>query len=313
MPRRRACRTVLYRLCSVLILMPALAACTVPGTGTRYLPAGTSTDPYHAVRARAEALYEAGVNQERQGNWRKALNDYQQARLWDPDNRRDIQSALVRAQTRVDAQAGVAPTASAVPPTPAPRGAGKPTPSARQASTPTPTAATVAAGMREFQSLNFPYVMAYPGGWLAKQGGTGQQPIDTFVGQPAPDISAVVMVTVDVIDSGTTLDEVSAATTRDLRSQGINDVQVAEQRQVAGLPAYVLAYGVKTDAGRAAARNAVFVTPGSAWHVVLLATPGTTPGLVKTFDAMLDSFRLLPAAFPVASTPRTGGSIRFRG
>ena len=82
---------------------------------------------------------------------------------------------------------------------------------------------------------------------------------------------------------------------------------------MAGLPACVLACEVTTNAGRAAVRSAVFVTPGSAWHVVLLATPWTTPGLVKVFDAMLDSFQLLPTAFPVASKPRSGGSTEYRG
>lgn len=285
----------LRELVVLVALLPVLAGCTLAGA-THYLPADTTADPLRAVRARAEAFYEAGTKHEQQGNWKQALNDYQQAKLWDPESRRDIQDAVSRMQARVAAMGPPAPNAA---PTPSEA------PSAQASSDP-PTPSTTAAvsssqaGMREFHSPSLPYTIAYPQDWLAKQAGTRQQPIDTFVGQPARDVAAVVMITSESVDGGTTLEEVSAATVSQLKAAGINDVQTAERRTVGGLPAYVLSYYVKDDSGTAAARHAILVTPGRAWHVVLLATPGTTPELLKTFDAMLDSLHLLSPAFPQA-------------
>ena len=307
MGERRATPRVFRELCWVLALLPVLAGCTAPGAGAHYLPANTAVDPYSAVRARAISFFQAGANEERQGNWRKALDDYRQARLWDPDNRQDIQDALDRAQARVDAMAPLPPTPSSQGNVSQPAPVPTAPPAAQRAQAPTPTATASRAGVRAFQSHNFPYTISYPADWLAKQGGTSQQPIDTFVGQPAPNVAAVVMITEEPIDSAATLDEISAATARDLASRGINDVQVAERRQVDGQLAYVLTYHLMDEIGKPYARHAILVTPGHAWQVILLATPGTTPDLVKTFDAMLDSLQLLPSAFPVASTgPRNG-------
>lgn len=280
----------------LLALLPVLAGCG-PFGGPHYTPAGASVDPYRAVRAQAQQFYQAGVAQEQQGHWRDALNDYQQARLWDPDNRQDIQDALNRMQTRVDgpAPSPTAPPSPKLDPSPAPTAP----PSTQHAEVPTPATGFSQAQMHSYKSQRLPYSISYPEGWLEKSGGTSQQPIDTFVGQTASNAAAVVSIT-EESTGGATLDELAAAVKQQLQAAGINDVQLAERRQVGGLPAYLLAYHVTDGAMTSTVRHAIFVTPGHAWHVILLAVPGATPDLLKNFDAMLNSLQLLSPAFPQA-------------
>lgn len=280
MARGRDARQVLHRVVALLALLPLLTGCTLSG-GTRYLPANAADDPYRTVRARAQEFYQAGVERERQGDWRQALDDYQQARLWDPDNRQDIKDAVGRMQARVGA------TAPRLKP-----------PAQADGARPQVTPTAPSAGMRTFESTSFPYGISYPEDWLAKPDGTSEQPIDTFLGQPAPNVAAMVMITVEPIESSATLDELSAVITRELHASGVHDVRLAERRLVSGLPAYLLTYHVTAGAETGSRRHVLFLTPGRAWHVVLLAAPGTTPDLLKTFDAMLDSIELQSPAFP---------------
>src|SRR5579884_3829860 len=100
---RRRISEVRGALCLLLALLMTLSACVAPGS-RRYLPANAGIDPFGSARARAEQFYENGLSYENQGNWRKALDDYRQARLWDPDNRQDIQDALRRAQAQTATQ-----------------------------------------------------------------------------------------------------------------------------------------------------------------------------------------------------------------
>lgn len=298
MARSRGVRRRLRGAVVLLALLPLLAACG-PFGGTHYLPAGTNVDPYRSIRERAQQFYRAGVAQEQQGHWRDALNDYQQARLWDPDNRQDIDDALGRMQARVGGSVTPSPTTppdspsvpSSTPAVPPPAQAGVQS---------TPAIGLNQASMHSFTSQSFPYRISYPQNWMAKPGGTGQQPIDSFVGQPTPHIAVVVSITEEPVGGGATLDELAAAVSSQLKSTGINDIQLAERRQVSGLPAYVVAYHVTDGAATSSVRHAFFVTPGHAWHVILLAVPGTTPDILNTFDAMLDSMQVQAQALPQA-------------
>lgn len=281
----------------LLALLPLLTGCG-PFGGTHYLPAGTSVDPYQGVRERAQEFYQSGLEQEHQGHWSEALKDYQQARLWDPDNRQDIDDALSRAQSRVDGTVTLSPTTPSTSPSEPAATPDEPPAQAGVAST--PSSHLSQTGMRSFTSQSFPYRISYPQGWMAKQGGNGRQPIDSFVGQPTPHVAVVVSITEDSINSGATVDAVASAVASQLKSTGINDIQLAERRQVSGLAAYVVAYHVTDGAATSSVRHAMFVTPGHAWHVILLAVPGTTPDLLHTFDAMLDSMQVQAPALPQA-------------
>ncbi|HET7036621.1 MAG TPA: hypothetical protein VFI42_13135 [Thermomicrobiaceae bacterium] len=303
----RPARRLRIDLLVLLALFPLLAGCATGLSGPHYLPADAGVDPYSTVRARAQQYYQTGQSSEEQGQWRKALDAYQQARLWDPDNRQDIADAIGRAQSELDAQ--TKPPATPPPtPRPVPTRPSAPTPEPTQPpaeahAQPTPTprpAATGAAvaGLRAFHSKNFPYSISYPSTWLAKEGDAQGSTSDTFLGEPSKGTGALVIVSMEQVDPRVTLDTLYAATAQVLEAGGTQNVQVAERRQVGGQPAYVLSYRASSDSGQVTARHAIFLTPGFAWHVVLLATPTTTPALLQTYEAMLDSLQLAPGAFP---------------
>lgn len=257
-----------------LVLTTALAGCAT--SEPNYLPADTGIDPFGPTRERAESYFESGLAHERQGEWHAALKDYRQARLWDPDNRQDIQDALTRAQTRADSQAAPSPTA------------------------PVTEDDGSTAGMDVFTSTSFPYSIAYPSDWEATQGETDEYPIDTIAGQPSPTVAALVMITVEPVASDTTLETLVTATSQQLETTGVNDVRIADRRAVGGQPAVILSYHIATSSGNASARHVIFLTPDNAWHIILLAMPATTPDLLEIFDTMLDSLELQSSAFPVA-------------
>lgn len=306
MPGRRA-RKPLIEFLTLLALFPLLAGCASGFGGARYLPADAGVDPFSTVRTRAQQYYQAGQTSEEKGDWRKALDDYQQARLWDPDSRQDIADAIGRAQSQLDLRAKPPATPPPTPrpvlphpsaPTPEPTAAPN-APHAQPTPTPRPPATGAAlAGMRAFHSKNFPYSISYPSNWLAKEGDAQGSSSDTFLGEPAKGTGALVIVSMEQVDPRVTLETLYAATAQVLQAGGAQNVQVAERRQVGGQPAYVLSYRASSDSGQVTARHAIFLTPGFAWHVVLLATPTTTPALLDTFTAMLDSLQLAPGAFP---------------
>jgi hypothetical protein len=257
----------------VLVLIATLTGCIT--SDQRYLPADTGIDPFDATRERAESYFESGLVHERQGEWNAALKDFRQAFLWDPDRRQDIQDALTRAQSKTESQTARSPRV------PLAGGDGSTT------------------DMKLFTSNSLPYSIAFPSDWKATREDKDQQPIDTFQGYSGSTVAAVVMITVEPVRSDATLDMLYTATRQELEATGINDVRIAEHRQVGGQPSNILSYHIATSPGNASVRHAVFLTPGRAWHVILLATPATTPDLLKTFATMLDSLELLSSAFPV--------------
>ena len=259
------------RILLLLIALIAFAACDSPFGGRQYLPAGTGIDPYQNARAQAEEYYQEGLTAESQGHLDQALNDFRQARIWDHDGRNDIQTALNRVEANANRQSPAEPT-------------------------PTSTAPGIA--MRPFHSLAFPYSISVPVDWTAKQDVTNGQAVDTFIRPASATTNAVLLITVDPIKSGATLDQLYVATKSSLESEGVSDVQIVDRRVVGDQPAYVMSYRASVDSSQASVLHAILVTPAHAWHIILIATPSTTSELVKTLDAMLDSMTFQASAFP---------------
>lgn len=259
------------RLLLLLVTLAMFTACDAPFGGQQYLPAGSGVDPYQNARAQAEKFYQEGLAAESEGHLVQALNDFRQARLWDHDGRQDIQTALSRAEAKTNG------------------------PSAAK---PTPTSAIPGIALRPFHSHAFPYSISVPEDWATKQDVTSDHPVDTFT-RPASSTSNVVMlITVDDVKSGTTLDQLYVASKQSLEAEGVSGVQIVDRRLVGDQPAYVLSYRASIDSNQASVFHAIFVTPSHAWHIILLASPATTPELVKIFDAMLDSVTFEASAFP---------------
>ena len=107
------------------------------------------------------------------------------------------------------------------------------------------------------------------------------------------------MITVEPTPFSVTLDELYVATGKSLAAEGVNSVEIVSRRAVAGQPAYIMSYLDSTASGMISIRHAIFVTPGKAWHVILLAAPSITSELDRAFNTMLDSFEFKATAFPV--------------
>jgi hypothetical protein len=260
------------RIVLLIAALITLAGCDSPLGGRHYLPANAGVDPYQTLRAQTEQYYEAGIAAENKGNLAQALEDYRQARQWDHDGRQDIQIAL----NRVEATTG-----------------------RQQRAQPTPTSSAPGIALRPFRSLVFPYAISVPADWTTKQEVTNDQPIDTFLSPPSKSINAVMLITVDSVGSGTTLDELYVGTKRSLEADGVDGVQIVDRRQIGDQPTYVMSYRTSVGSSQASVLHAIFVTPSHAWHIILIATPSTTAALVKTFDVVLDSVTFQASAFPV--------------
>jgi hypothetical protein len=259
------------RIVLLIAALLTLAACDSPFVSRQYLPAGTDIDPYQNARAQAEEYYQEGLTAESQGHLDQALDDFRQARLWDHDGRQDIQTALSRVEATVNRQSPAQPT---------------------------PTSAASGIAMRSFRSLAYPYSISVPLDWVAKQDETDGQAVDSFIRPATTSLNAIVLISVDPIRSGTTLDQLYVATKSSLQSGGISSVQIVDRRVVGDQPAYVMSYHASLDSTQASVLHAIVITPGNAWHIILFATPSTTSELVKTFDVMLDSMKFQASAFP---------------
>jgi hypothetical protein len=304
-PRARARQLLVLLL--ILQLPLSLAACA-PGAlgGPRYLPANADIDPYANMRRKTEELYQAGLGQERRHEWRQALQSYEQAHLWDPDNRADIADALDHARQEARALALAAPTPTAtlqpVPPkggmaVPTATGALGPTSGARPAG-PAPTAvpttpAVAQAGYRTFRSTVYPYTISYPATWTVKgdTSGNAQEHVDLFR-MPSGTAEAFVMVQAQQLRFDVTLDQYLTLVENQLVTDAGASVLDVQSRKVGGTFSYVLSYRLQSNGAYLAVRHALFRDGNLGWSVVLIATPGTTPDLLKVFDAMLESFAL---------------------
>jgi hypothetical protein len=301
-PYRHTAR--LLALLLLLLLPLSLVACAAGGPS--YIPANADIDPYANMRRKAEELYQAGLTQERRKEWRKALQSYEQARLWDPDNRTDISDALnhARQESRAVAFTAPAPTATLQPVPPkggvaAPTATGPlgPTPSVvpgRPLPTPTPTAVVASrAGYRSFRSTVYPYTVSYPSSWTVKgdTSGKGQEHVDMFLA-PSGTAEALVLIQAQQLRRDITLDQYLALIENQLVEEAGGTVQDIQTRKVNGAFAYVLAYRLQSDGTYLAIRHALFLDGNRGWSIMLMATPGTTPDLVKVFDAMLETFIL---------------------
>jgi len=311
-PARRGRRALaVWPLLALLVLALPLGGCAPALVGAqRYTPADAGVDPYAKLRQKAEELYQAGQAQERAGDWRKALRSYEQARLWDPDNRQDILDGMAHAREEVAALAYAAPPPTATFQAPASRGGAagpsptapgaRPgtTPPAQPAPTPTPGAAGDAraqAGYRTYHSKIYPYTIAYPVDWraqgdAAQAGGVHE---DVFSAPQSKTAEASVIVMAIAVPREITLDRFYAAVAGELEDQpGFRELA---PRSVDGVQAYAVAHRLSIGGKDYPVTEVIFVKNGFGWMLLLAAAPDLSAPVLQTFDAMLESFRSEPS------------------
>ena len=156
----------------MLAITGGIAACTLSAPPAPPTPAENEPDDFAVVRSTAEAAYQTGQQQLAAGDLDAALVSFDQARLNDPDQRQDIQSALDETVAQIRAQPQP-PTK-----TPLPTWTPEPTVAARvQTPTPVPTSTgpRVPAGYAVWTDTQGRFTIAIPSDWKV-----GQQPTAEF-------------------------------------------------------------------------------------------------------------------------------------
>lgn len=264
---------------ALLALTAVLLSACAASRSDRFLPADSSVDPYAAVRAQADEYYRQGLDYYRQGEYRKALDSFQRAKLYDPSPRPEVDEMIRRTQ---EALASGRPAAAAA--------TSLPTRNATPAGAPSPPPAT----SRIFASRAYGYVITYPEGWRA-EGATaraGSTLLDLFAeeqgaasafvfGFPPPD--------------GASQDALIRQSLA-LRQKMGTPYKRLGVRTVDEASAVVVAYSEqRADGVWLAVRQAVFQRGGTCW-VVAVAAPATEAARYGgILDQMLDGFRVSPA------------------
>jgi hypothetical protein len=257
---------------ALLAVPVALLAACASARSERFLPVDSSVDPYAAVRAQADEYYRQGLDHYRQGEYRKALDSFQRAKLYDPSPRPEVDEMIRRTQEALASGRPTAPARSDAP-----------------AATPSPAPATG----RIFASRAYGYVITYPEGWRA-EGATAR------VGSTLLDLFAE--------EQGAASAFVFGFPPPDGASQDALIRQSLALRQKMGTPykrlgvrpvdeaqAVVVAYSEqRADGVWLAVRQAVFQRGGTCW-VVAVAAPATDAArYAGILDQMLDGFRVSP-------------------
>ena len=284
--------------CAVCLLAFLLVGCA-PGRSA-YTPVAAGVDPYARLRERAEEYYQVGLAYERAADWRRTVQSYEQAILWDPDNRANVRAKLAHAREMVAALDPAVPIA-----TPTFRPAGRagatpvvqagaiptvvPTRTPTRAPSPTPTAPK--AGYRAFRSEDLPYGIAYPIDWVARAGVAGQaeKRVDVFAGPLAGRMGASVLVTGVALSRAISAEQFYLQVVESLRTEtGFRELA---PRSVGGTVAYIVTYTTVEGGKSYATTHAVLLNGRMGWLITLLATPDTQANARAVFDTMLATFQ----------------------
>jgi hypothetical protein len=276
---RRAPRAHYYWLL-VVMFAGLLSAC---GGSDRagYLPANTSVDPYASLRARADDYYRQGLEAYRQGEYRKALDAFQRAKLHDPSPRPETDEMIRRSQ---EALASNRPTGS-------PAATGSATPVA----SPTPLTST---SMLAFNSRVYPYAITYPPGWRAEGASEriGGTLFDRY--REENDGGASALVFNFKPNDGSSQDGLVRQSLAMRQKEGTPWRRLGV-RPVEDAQAVVVTYSEqRSDGAWLAVRQAVFQRGGTCWVVAVTAPLPDAPRYAPVLDQMLDGFRINPATRP---------------
>jgi hypothetical protein len=251
----------------------ALGACAAPNNRDRYLPADTVVDPYAAVRAQADEYYRQGLDFYRQGEFRKALDSFQRAKLHDPNPRPEIEEMIRRTQ---EALAGGKPE-------PAPTfGAAKP-------GAPAPSATPISG--KTFVSRAYNYALVYPDGWRADGAASRVGPtlLDLYAEEQG---AASALVFAFPTPDGASQDALVRQSLA-LRDKSSTPYKRLGVRPVDDAQAVLVTYSEqRPDGVWLAVRQAVFQRAGSCWVVAVSAPATDAQRYGGVLDQLLDGFRV---------------------
>jgi hypothetical protein len=254
----------------------ALGACAAPNSRDRFLPVDSAVDPYAAVRAQADEHYRQGLDYYRQGEFRKALDSFQRAKLHDPSPRPEIEDMIRRTQ---EALAGGKPD-------PAPTfGAAKPGAAA---------VATPVAG-KTFVSRAYNYALVYPDGWRAEGAASrvGETLLDLYAEEQG---AASALVFAFQPPDGASQDALVRQSLA-LRQKSSTLYKRLGVRPVDDAQAVLVTYSEQRQDGVwLAVRQAVFQRAGSCWVVAVSAPATDAQRYGGVLDQLLDGFRVSPTS-----------------
>jgi hypothetical protein len=274
--RRRAGRWAgALALASLLLL----GACGAPARD-RFLPADTPIDPYAAVRAQADEYYRQGLEQYRQGQYSRALENFQRAKLHDPGPRPEVEE-MIRLTQEAIASGRAAPV---------PTGAPRSTPGAVTAPVPTP----VSLPLQSFVSRAYNYAILYPVGWRAEGASlrVGSTLLDAYTEERDGGATAIVFGFPPA--AGASQDALVRESLA-LRQKAGTPYRRLGVRPVDDTQAVLVTYTEqRADGAWLAVRQAVFQRSGLCWVVAVAAPLPDAPRYAGVLDQMLDGFKVGP-------------------
>jgi hypothetical protein len=252
----------------------ALVGCGTPPAREKFQSVDSAVDPYAAVRAQADEYYRQGQDFYRQGEWRKALDSFQRAKLHDPNPRPEIDDMIRRTQEALaSGRASPAPTSG---------------PRAAASATPAPSSG------RTFVSRAYTYSVTYPDGWRA-EGATariGSTLLDLFADETGPGTAMIYSFPPPEGASQDAMVRQSLA----LRQKMSTPYKRLGVRSVDDAQAVLVTFTEqRADSVWLAVQQAVFQRGGVCWVVAVAAPTTDATRYNRILDQMLDGFRVIGA------------------
>jgi hypothetical protein len=254
-----------------LVVVLAFGGCSAAAQN-RYSPADTSADPYAAVRAQADEYYRQGLEHYRRGEFRRALESFESAKLYDPNPRPEVDDMIRRSREAI-ASGGMAAVVPA----------------------PTADATPVSRDGQLFVSRAYNYALTYPPGWRAEGATTrvGSTLLDLYAEEGDGAARAL------VFGFPTPVDASQDALVREslaLRQKMGTPYKRLGVRAVDAAQAVVVTYSEQREDGAwLAVRQAVFQQGGTCWVVAVTAPTTEGQRYWPVLDQMLDGFRVGPS------------------
>lgn len=259
----------------VICVASSLGGCVGPSRATA---ADVGPDPYAGLRAQADDYFRQGQDLYREGQFRRALEAFQQARLRDPKVRPEIDEMIRRSQEAL-ASNRLGPVATNTVET------------ARSGATPGAPAKAIPAGQR-FTSHVYTYSVVQPSGWRA-EGATvraGSTLLDNYAEENGPGSAFVFSF---VPPDGASQDALIRHSLL-LRDKAGTPYKRLGVRLVDDSQAITVTYSEqRSDGVWLAVRQAVFLRGGLGWVVGVAAPQTDAIRYDGILDQLLDGFRHL--------------------
>ena len=151
-------------------------------------------------------------------------------------------------------------------------------------------------------TFNFPargYAATIPDGWHANPNSVlaGAQQVDTFFGTETIDgVQSNISVSCEENPDNVPTDPFVTQHVTLLQKLGATEVHSLGTVTVSGVTAQKISYSLARGTTKINKIDVMFTTPACAWTLAAAAAPSVADKNAPTFDAFVQSFRLLPAA-----------------